>query len=108
MPERSDPTGYYYALTARSLMAGWARREQPTGSKSEMHVPVWRADAARAALQKATRFVGTDVAERRNLILVNVPFVRHIEAMFFEYHPEAFQRPVEGDPAFRIPLLTHG
>jgi hypothetical protein len=65
------PRGYYEGLTARSLMAGWARREQPTGSKSEMHVHVWRADETRAALQEASRFVGTDVAERRNLIMVN-------------------------------------
>ena len=52
-------------------MAGWARREQPAGSKSEMQVHVWRAIEARAALQEASRFVGTDVAERRNLIMVN-------------------------------------
>jgi gentisate 1,2-dioxygenase len=159
-----------------------------------MHVHVWRADEARAALQEASRFVGTDVAERRNLIMVNpapgntyattrnivaayqmiqpgetarshrhtpaalrlvldaandvytvvdgkrvdmtpgdvvltpswcwhghandgsetafwldfldVPFVRHIEATFFEHHPEAFHRPIERDSAFRIPLAT--
>jgi hypothetical protein len=58
MPDDPAPQGYYDGLTARSLMAGWARREQPTGSKSEMHVHVWRADEARAALQQASRFVG--------------------------------------------------
>jgi gentisate 1,2-dioxygenase len=52
-------------------MAGWARHEQRAGSKSELHVHVWRAAEARAALQEASRFVGTDVAERRNLIMVN-------------------------------------
>jgi gentisate 1,2-dioxygenase len=52
-------------------MAGWARREQPAGSKSEMQVHVWRAAVARAASQEASRFVGTDVADRRNLIMVN-------------------------------------
>ena len=36
-----------------------------------MRVHVWRAGEAKAALQEASRFVGTDVAERRNLIMVN-------------------------------------
>ena len=173
-------------------MAGWARHEAPIGSGSKMQVHVWRAAEARAALEEASRFVGTDVAERRNLIMVNpapgntyattrnlvaayqmiqpgetarshrhtpaalrlvldaaddvytvvdgkrvdmtpgdvvltpswcwhghandgnetafwldfldVPFVRHVEATFFEPHPEAFQRPTERDSAFRIPL----
>ena len=71
MPDDLAPRGFYEGLTARSLMAGWARREQPAGSKSEMRVHVWRAAEARAALQEASRFVGTDVAERRNLIMVN-------------------------------------
>ena len=71
MPDDMAPRGFYEGLTARSLMAGWARREQPDGSKSEMRVHVWRAAEARAALQEASRFVGTDVAERRNLIMVN-------------------------------------
>ena len=30
--------------------------------------------------------------------------MRHIEATFFEPHPDAFQRPTERDSAFRIPL----
>jgi gentisate 1,2-dioxygenase len=71
MPDDLAPRGYYEGLTARSLMAGWARREQSAGSRSEMLVHVWRAAEARAALQEASRFVGTDVAERRNLIMVN-------------------------------------
>jgi hypothetical protein len=71
MPDDLAPRGFYEGLTARSLMAGWARREHPTGSKSNMCVHVWRAAEARAALQEASRFVGTDVAERRNLIMVN-------------------------------------
>ena len=33
-------------------------------------------------------------------------FVRHVEATFFEPHPEAFQRPTERDSAFRITLAT--
>jgi gentisate 1,2-dioxygenase len=194
MPDDLAPRGFYEGLTARSLMAGWARREQPTGSQSEMRAHVWRAAEARAALQEASRFVGTDVAERRNLIMVNpapgntyattrnivaayqmikpgetarshrhtpaalrlvldagddvytvldgkrvdmtpgdvvltpswcwhghandgnetafwldfldVPFVRHVEAMFFEHHPDAFQRPTQRNSAFRIPLAT--
>jgi gentisate 1,2-dioxygenase len=192
MPDNLAPRGYYEGLTARSLMAGWVRHEAPIGSASKMHVHVWRAAEARAALEEASRFVGTDVAERRNLIMVNpapgntytttrnlvaayqmiqpgetarshrhtpaalrlvldaaddvytvvdgkrvdmtpgdavltpswcwhghanegsetafwldfldVPFVRHVEATFFEPHPEVFQRPVERDAAFRIPL----
>ena len=40
------------------------------------------------------------------LDFLDVPFVRHMEAMFFEHHPEAFQRPMERDSAFRIPLAT--
>ena len=194
MPDDLAPRGYYEGLAARSLMAGWARGEHPLGSKSEMHVQVWRAAEARAALQEASLFVGTDVAERRNLIMVNpapgntyattrnivaayqmiqpgetarshrhtpaalrlvldaaddvytvvngkrvdmtpddvvltpswcwhghaddgsetafwldfldVPFVRHGEAMFFEHYPEEFQRPTERYSAFRIPLAT--
>jgi gentisate 1,2-dioxygenase len=159
-----------------------------------MRVHVWRAAEARAALQEASRFVGTDVAERRNLIMVNpapgntyattrnivaayqtilpgetarshrhtpaalrlvldagedvytvvdgkrvdmtpgdvvltpswswhghanegnetafwldfldVPFVRHMGATFFEPHPDEFQRPTQRDLALRIPLVT--
>jgi hypothetical protein len=52
-------------------MAGWARHEAPIGSKSEMRVHVWRAADARTTLDAASRFVGTDVADRRNLIMVN-------------------------------------
>ncbi len=194
MPDDLAPRGFYEGLTARSLMAGWARREQPEESKSEMRVHLWRAAEARAALQEASRFVGTDVAERRNLIMVNpapgntyattrnivaayqmiqpgetarshrhtpaalrlvldagddvytvvdgkrvdmtpgdvvltpswcwhghaneghdtafwldfldVPFVRHVEATFFEHHPDAFQRPTQRDSGFRIPLTA--
>ena len=71
MPDDLAPRGFYEGLTSRCLLPGWSRREHPTGSKSEMIVHVWRADEARAALQKASLFVGTDVAERRNLIMVN-------------------------------------
>ena len=39
MPDDLAPRGFYEGLTARSLMAGWARREQPAGSKSEMQRP---------------------------------------------------------------------
>jgi gentisate 1,2-dioxygenase len=194
MPDDMAPRGFYEGLTVRNLMAGWARREEPDESKYEMRVHVWRAAEARAALQEASQFVGTDVAERRNLIMVNpapgntyattrnivaayqmiqpgetarshrhtpaalrlvldaandvytvvdgkrvdmmpgdvvltpswcwhghandgnetafwldfldVPFVRHVEANFFEHHPDAFQRPTQRDSAFRIPLAT--
>ena len=71
MPDDLAPWGYYEGLTASSLMAGWARRESSAGSRSKMQTHVWRAAEARAALQEASKFVGTDVAERRNLIMVN-------------------------------------
>ena len=38
------------------------------------------------------------------LDFLDVPFVRHVEAMFFEHHPDAFQRSMERDSAYRIPL----
>jgi gentisate 1,2-dioxygenase len=163
----------------------------PLRTKANIATPT---DEARAALQEASRFVGTDVAERRNLIMVNpapgntyatthnivaayqmiqpgetarshrhtpaalrlvldagddvytvvdgnrvdmtpgdvvltpswcwhghanegnetafwldfldVPFVRHVGANFFEHHPDALQRPTPRDSAFRIPLAT--
>ena len=40
------------------------------------------------------------------LDFLDVPFVRHMEATFFEPHPDAFQRPTERDSAFRIPLTA--
>ena len=41
------------------------------------------------------------------LDFLDVPFVRHGEAMFFEHYPEEFQRPTERYSAFRIsPLAT--
>jgi gentisate 1,2-dioxygenase len=52
-------------------MAGWARREPPVELGSKMRVHVWRPAEARAALEEASRFIGTDVAEPRNLIMVN-------------------------------------
>ena len=71
MPDDLAPRGFYDGLTARHLLPGWMRGEQPFGSQSDMRIHVWRGDEARAALQKASGFVGTDVAERRNLIMVN-------------------------------------
>ena len=73
MPDDLAPRGFYEGLTARYLLPGWTRREHPTGSKSEMLVHVWRADEARAALQEASRFVGTDIAERRKSPISNMP-----------------------------------
>ncbi len=40
------------------------------------------------------------------LDFLDVPFVRHIGATSFEHYPEPFQRPVERDPTYRIPLGT--
>ena len=71
MPDDLAPRGFYDGLTARHLLAGWMRGEQPSESQSDMRIHVWRGDEARGALQEASGFVGTDVAERRNLIMVN-------------------------------------
>ena len=70
MPDDLAPRGFYEGLTARSLMPGWARRERPAGRIRHAR-PRLASDEARAALQEASRFVGIDVAERRNLIMVN-------------------------------------
>jgi uncharacterized protein (DUF1330 family) len=35
-----------------------------------------------------------------------MPFMRRVEATFFEHHPDVFQRPMERDSTFRIPLVT--
>jgi gentisate 1,2-dioxygenase len=40
------------------------------------------------------------------LDFLDVPFVRHLEAMFVEHHPDAFQRPTQRDSAYRIPLAA--
>jgi gentisate 1,2-dioxygenase len=193
MPDDLAPRGFYDGLTSLHLLPGWMRGEQQS-EPSDMRVHVWRGDEARAALQEASKFVGTDVAERRNLIMVNqapgntygttrnivaayqmiqpgetarshrhtpaalrlvldaagdvytvvdgkrvdmtpgdvvltpsgcwhghanegsepafwldfldVPFVRHIGATSFEHYPEPFQRPVQLDETYRIPLRT--
>ena len=71
MPDDLTAGGFYDGLDSRHLMAGWTRGAQSPASKSEMQVHMWRGDDARTALQEASRFIGTDVAERRNLIMVN-------------------------------------
>ena len=38
------------------------------------------------------------------LDFLDVPFVRHIGATSFEHYPGSFQRPVERDSTYRIPL----
>jgi gentisate 1,2-dioxygenase len=38
------------------------------------------------------------------LDFLDVPFVWHVEAAFFEHRPEAFQRPTQRRSALRIPL----
>jgi gentisate 1,2-dioxygenase len=196
MPDDAAPRGYYDALRSASLMPGWNRPEPSIwpAPKPKLKVHVWRAAEAQAALLEAGRFVTTELAERRNLIMVNpvpgngyatsrnlvaayqllmpgekarshrhtpnalrlvldvgkgtytvvdgsridmangdllltpgwswhghasdsdrpgfwidfldVPFVQHIEAMFFEHHPDAFEQPTRSEPGspFRIPL----
>ena len=80
-------------------MAGWASYGAPIGSGSTMHVHVWRAAEARAALEEASRFVGTDVAERRNLIMVN-------PAPVILCHDAQYRRSLPDDPTRRDRTLT--
>src|SRR5512133_1942627 len=57
MPDDLAPRGFYDGLTARHLLPGWMRGEQPSESQSDMRIHVWRGDEARAALQEASGFV---------------------------------------------------
>ena len=64
----------YQALTPLDMTPGWIKREKPILSK-EPHTSFkpmhWRYSDCKSALDAAGRLINTDLAERRNLILVN-------------------------------------
>lgn len=84
--EKTAPAGYFEGLEANSMSPGWAKRKPQMWPEPRPHyVPaVWRYADARRALDQAADFVSTELAERRNLILVNpvpdniYPSTRHI------------------------------
>jgi gentisate 1,2-dioxygenase len=61
-------------IGARNMTPGWIRREKPI-LWPEMHSDFvaahWRYAEAKAAMQAAGRLIGTDLAERRNFVMVN-------------------------------------
>lgn len=62
------------ALGERHMTPGWIRRDKPIlyPQMRSAFVPArWRYAEARAAMQSAGRLIGTDLAERRNLVLRN-------------------------------------
>ena len=64
----------YQALTPLDMTPGWIQRKEPI-LRSEPHTPFrpmhWRYANCKAALDAAGRLINTELAERRNLILVN-------------------------------------
>jgi gentisate 1,2-dioxygenase len=62
------------ALAPRRLVPGWLKRARPIfidEMRSEFLPAHWRYAEAKAAMQAAGRLIGTDLAERRNLIMSN-------------------------------------
>ena len=64
---------YYSELGRLSFSPGWARPEPSMWPlpKPKFRPAVWRFAAGRAALDQASEFVPVELAERRNLIMVN-------------------------------------
>lgn len=89
-PNDVAPAGYVDWLAKRAMSPGWAKREPQMWPKPRRRfVPtVWRYAEALEALTKATAFVSTEFAERRNLIMVNpiedniYPTCRHLVAAY--------------------------
>lgn len=69
----TPPAGFMEELDALGMQPGWKKREpQMWPMPKRTFVPaVWRAAAARDALQRSTTFVSPEFAERRNVILAN-------------------------------------
>lgn len=67
------PVGYFEQLQSQGMSPGWAKKKpQMWPAPQVRYVPtVWRAAAARTALDQACDFVSPEFAERRNLIMVN-------------------------------------
>jgi gentisate 1,2-dioxygenase len=72
-PVMTAPEGFVERLGAKAMSPGWAKKKpQMWPSPRPRHVPaIWRYADARAALDQASEFVSPELAERRNLILVN-------------------------------------
>lgn len=68
-----DLERYYAALEPTAMGAGWAKREPSMYPEpKKLFVPAhWSYRNARAAMDGAARLVGTEHAERRNLICIN-------------------------------------
>ena len=86
----APPEGFFEQLSDQAFSPGWAKRTpQMWGEPRRTYVPaVWRYAEALAALTEATKFVSTEFAERRNLIMVNpihgneYPSCRHLVAAY--------------------------
>lgn len=67
------PAGFLDDLATKSLSPGWAKKQpQMWASPRSRYIPaIWRYVDARAALEQACDFVSPELAERRNLIMVN-------------------------------------
>jgi gentisate 1,2-dioxygenase len=84
------PAGFFDELQALGFSPGWAKREPAMwATPRPVYVPaVWRYQDALDALTRATSFVSTEFAERRNLIMVNpipgnsYPTCRHLVAAY--------------------------
>ena len=89
-PQNSAPEGYFDQLEGCGFSPGWAKREPQMWAEPRRRFvhTVWRYREALDALTKATEFVSTEFAERRNLILVNpienniYPTCRHLVAAY--------------------------
>jgi gentisate 1,2-dioxygenase len=66
--------GLREALRQRHMVPGWEKLPRPIFThemRSEFDPGHWRYAEVRAAMQSAGRLIGTDLAERRNTIMVN-------------------------------------
>lgn len=68
-----DLDALYPALDRSRMTAGWHKKrpslwKEPRTEFAPLH---WRYDVGRAALDQAGRWIGTELAERRNLLLFN-------------------------------------
>ncbi|MDE1180064.1 cupin domain-containing protein [Paraburkholderia sp.] len=72
-PNPVAPEGFFDSLQARALSPGWAKKvpQMWPAPRSRFVPAVWRYADARAALDDACAFVSPELAERRNLIMVN-------------------------------------
>ncbi len=72
------------ALKDRGMVPGWSKLPRPIFTKSmhsEFDCGHWRYAEVRPAMQSAGRLIGTDLAERRNTIMVNPHAGHDIETL---------------------------